>query len=83
MSNAPSTSRLTRPCQVPKVGDARAIARAHRLDKCVIFFQRGDEVGYASYGETKGLCGEARRWADQVFDQAVQTGMDGGNEASR
>lgn len=54
----------------PSIGDAKRIAKANGLKRCVILFETGEgRVGYSSYGETKELCVSTREVMDEVFDQ--------------
>lgn len=53
----------------PSIGDAKRIAKANGLRRCVILFETDDgRVGYSSYGETKELCKSTREVMDEVFE---------------
>ena len=55
----------------PEVAAARDFARKFGADKAVILFTLKDgRLGYASYGETRALCAEARKLGDAVYDAA-------------
>ena len=56
----------------PEVAVARDAARKLRADQCIIIFLRNREgqMGYASYGETKALCAEANRLANELYNAA-------------
>lgn len=58
----------------PQVAVARDAAKALEADMCVIICaskERGT-LGYASYGETKRLCGETKRLADHLYKAAME-----------
>lgn len=63
----------------PEVQVARDAAKALTksgcfVDRCVILYttEQG-QVGYASYGKDSAHCGQARRLADTLFEQAMET----------
>lgn len=48
---------------------ARSFAQRHGLPTVILFYELPDgRLGYTSYGQTKALCGRARRLADRAFD---------------
>lgn len=50
---------------------AKRLADIHKLnvDRVIVLYTTGTGmVGYASYGQTKELCADARRIADRLFD---------------
>lgn len=54
---------------IPTKGDAKRLAKANHLRRCVILFETADgRVGYSSYGETKSLCDGTREIMDDLFD---------------
>ena len=55
---------------IPSINDAKKLAKAHNLRRCVILFETDEgRVGYSSYGETKAVCQSTRRIMDVVFDE--------------
>lgn len=47
------------------------------IDRCmVIFTTEQGECGYASYGQTKQMCGQARRLADEAFGAIMRSYRD-------
>ena len=57
----------------PEVAAARDFGKKFDKKMVVIFHVNGKgEIGYASYGETKELCGAARQLADRIFDFVVR-----------
>ena len=57
----------------PQVAVARDAAKALNAHMVVVLYVKatgddGAQLGYASYGETKALCGEARKLADVAYD---------------
>lgn len=55
----------------PEVAIARDAAKQLKADRVVIMFTTADgKLGYASYGETKSKCNEAKGMADTLFDSA-------------
>lgn len=57
----------------PKVADCRTIARKWGKDQVIILAINTKEntIEYASYGQTKALCDQARRIADQAMSAAT------------
>ena len=54
---------------IPGIGDAKRIADANYLRRCVILFETEcGRVGYSSYGKNKGLCKSTQRAVDSVFE---------------
>lgn len=58
----------------PKVADCREIARKWNKQQVIIIAidTHADTIEYASYGETKQLCAEAKNIADAAFIAAQQ-----------
>lgn len=58
----------------PKVADCRDIARKWRKEAVIILGVNVTQgtLEYASYGETKDLCSEAKRLADEAHDAIIQ-----------
>lgn len=55
----------------PSIGDAKRIAKASKLRRCVILFETDEgRVGYSSYGKTKELCAGTKEIMDEIFDDA-------------
>ena len=54
----------------PKVEMARDFARKFNCDQVVILFldNKNGQMGFASYGETKILCDDAKKIGDVAFD---------------
>lgn len=56
----------------PQVAAARDFAKKFGADKVVILFTTADrQIGYASYGENKALCAEAKELGEYVYDAAM------------
>ena len=54
---------------IPSIGDAKRLADANYLRRCVILFETEcGRVGYSSYGRDKPLCQSTRRAIDCVFE---------------
>lgn len=52
----------------PEVAVARDAARKLGADRAVIFYTKPDgQFAYASYGETRALCAEAKKMGDALF----------------
>ena len=59
----------------PGIDDARRLAHITGCDRVIILYTTWEpaaQIGYASYGETRAKCGEARRLADAAF-RAVES----------
>lgn len=52
----------------PGVEDAKAIAGRHDCEMVIVFFQKGKQSGYASYGKDRRWCNAAREIADEMFE---------------
>ena len=60
----------------PKVACARDFANKFDQKMVIIFHIDGKgRIGYASYGETRALCDEAKNVADQLFDHITKGGI--------
>ena len=56
----------------PEVAAAREFARKFGADRVVILYTTAaGPMGYASYGETKALCADAKRLGDELYDAAT------------
>lgn len=56
----------------PEVAIARDAARQLKANRIVILYMTElDQIGYASYGETKPLCDETRILADVIYEAAM------------
>lgn len=57
----------------PSVGDARRIAKASHLRRCVILFETSSgRVGHSSYGEIMKLCGSTKKIMGGFFEGTEQ-----------
>ena len=57
---------MSKPIPISKI---RNLAKAHGLPTVIVLYELDDgRLGYTSYGETKALCGRARRLADRAFE---------------
>jgi predicted secreted protein len=57
----------------PEVAVARDAAVKLKADRVVIVYTTAaGNIGYASYGETKALCAEAKVIADKVYKTAYR-----------
>jgi hypothetical protein len=55
----------------PEVAIARDVAAKFKADRVVILYTLPDgRFGYASYGQTKELCADARKLGDKLFERA-------------
>ena len=53
----------------PQIGDAKSLAKANQLRRCVILFEtHNGRVGYASYGQTRALCQKTKHIMNALFD---------------
>lgn len=52
---------------LPRVADARRIGKRDDLDRIVILYQRGDAVGFASWGRDHDTCAETKRLANILY----------------
>lgn len=55
----------------PKVAIARDFAKKFNKKMVIIFSTDDDNFEYASYGETKALCDEAKRLADAASEKIL------------
>lgn len=56
----------------PQVAVARDAAKALKANRCIVLYTNEQgQIGYASYGETKQLCKEAKQIADSVYEAAM------------
>ena len=57
----------------PKVAAARDFAQKFGANRVVILYTTADDqMGYASYGETKSLCARTKRLADRIYEAAYK-----------
>lgn len=54
----------------PTLQTARSLAKRYGLERCVVFFVKGDRFGYASYGKDEATCEDTRRMADAMYEVA-------------
>lgn len=64
----------------PKVAMCREVARLYDKQMVVLLMvdTKANTLEYASYGETKTLCGEARKMADAAYDAVMEHVASGG-----
>ncbi len=56
----------------PQVAVARDAATKLGADRAVIVYTTASgQLGYASFGVTKALCGNAKKLADRLYDAAI------------
>lgn len=56
----------------PKVAAARDFAKQFGKEQVIILSFDGDTLETATYGETKGLCNEAKKLGDVAFDAIMK-----------
>tara|TARA_Y100001933_G_C19004953_1_gene566184 strand:+ start:3944 stop:4141 length:198 start_codon:yes stop_codon:yes gene_type:complete len=56
----------------PKVKAARDIAGKFKKKMVIVIMVDEEKLEYASYGETKELCNEAKKVADKCYDAAFK-----------
>ena len=57
----------------PDIGDAKALAKASDLARCVILFELPDgRVGYSSYGKDRRTCKSTSEIMDDYFTDIEQ-----------
>lgn len=52
----------------PKVAEARNIGEKFKKKMVIVLMIDDNKLEYASYGETKALCNEAKKIADKAYD---------------
>ena len=56
----------------PEVKVARDAAQKLDAEMCVVIYvNRKEQIGYASYGRTKALCDETKKLADHCLESAM------------
>ena len=55
----------------PDIEEAKRIAKKYGMDGVVIFFIKGDQLGFASYGKDRQHCRRYGAFADEVFDKVM------------
>jgi len=57
----------------PQVAAARDFGKMFDKEVVIVFHANAaGQFGYASYGRTKALCGEAKKMADMMYNAAIE-----------